>query len=212
VAEFGLPGSQAFLATRDPIDVLADTDYSIELWFKSSHLHCGDLLSLLAIDLPPASERNALLLQLEGARGRPGSPFTNEHPGTIRFLHRDPPGATHLTGTSCFSDGLYRLRRWQHLVAVKEGVEMRMYLDGKLVGHATDKSTLASRLRLLVGREAVAHTFWQFVGQLDELAIYTRALAPSEVQRHFDAVDWSQRDPGKLTDDLISWRMTRRGI
>src|SRR5690606_27442275 len=110
---------------------------------------------------------------------------------------------SHFKGISCFSQDLYQVRRWQHVVTVKRGDQMQLYMDGKLSGVARDATTLASGLKLTVGRAEPSGSVFQFIGQLDELAVYPRALTTHEIKLHYECVDWSTtREPRSLVDDI----------
>jgi Concanavalin A-like lectin/glucanases superfamily len=171
---------QAYVESSDPLGKLINSSYSIEVWVKPSHYHLGTLVSL-ARNLPDGGEHGALL-ELGGPLT---TPSTIEHPGRIRFLHRDPPSGDPLAGTSCFSQSPYELRRWEHVVAVKDGGEMRLYVNGEMVAKADDNTGLGENLTLLIG-QLDRHRDWRrFVGQLDELAVYGRALTDAEIQQHF---------------------------
>ena len=95
------------------------------------------------------------------------------------------------------------MRRWQHIVAVKHGPQMSIYIDGKQDGEASDASSLAPGQRLVVGRQALSvDNAIQFIGQLDEVAVYSRALTAEEIQEHCNKIEWSQAtkptvDPNK---------------
>src|SRR5262249_42760141 len=109
-------------------------------------------------------------------------------PGRFRFLHRNPPGMG--GGRSCYSNAPYALRKWQFLTSVKDGPEMRLYIDGKLVSTGTDPTPLPDGMQVLIGQlfphdpQRVLATR-PFVGELDEVAIYDRALSEKELNRHF---------------------------
>lgn len=174
---------RAYVESSESLGRAITDSYSIEVWVKPSHYHLGALVSL-ARNLPDGSEHGALL-ELGGPLT---TPSTIEHPGRIRFLHRDPPSFDPSAGTSCFSKSPYELRCWEHVVAVKDGGEMRLYIDGELVAAADDNTGLAENLSLLIG-QLDRHRDWRrFVGQLDELAVYNRALSDSEIRRHFQLV------------------------
>jgi hypothetical protein len=174
---------QAYVESSEPFQREIDGSYTIEVWVKPSHYHLGTLASL-ARNLDAGSEHGALL-ELGGPLT---TPSTIEHPGRVRFLHRDPPSADALAGTSCFSQGPYELRRWEHLVAVKDGGEMRLYVNGEMVGKADDNTGLAENFSLLIG-QLDRHRDWRrFVGQLDELAVYGRALSEGEIRQHYQLV------------------------
>ncbi|TWT94124.1 hypothetical protein Pla108_38360 [Botrimarina colliarenosi] len=176
----------SYVKSAQPIsDRLAD-GYTVELWFKSSHYHWGNVFSLL--DCRPGSASyggHGVALELGGAR----SNFTDlERPARIRFLHRDPPSADVAVGTSIFSESHYELRRWQHLAAVKTDSGLRLFVDGEQVASADELSPLASGLSLLLGQLDEHQFYRRFVGQIDELAVYARQLDASEIVRHFELV------------------------
>jgi hypothetical protein len=115
-------------------------------------------------------------------------PTATHHPGCIRFLHRSPAGNEPQTGTSCYSKTPYTLRKWQHVVATKDGPHMRLYVNGAEVAAGEDPSKLPPGLRLLVGRLYPDRGVRPFIGQLDELALYNRALSASEIADHYRLV------------------------
>ena len=178
---------RAYVVADRPWEGVASHSYSIELWAKPSHYHLGALAGLVS---PPGNEKVAqglhgVLLELGGPRAFYSS---IEHPGRVRFLHRDPPSYEFALGTSCFSKTPYGLRQWQHIVAVKDGPEMRLYINGEVAASAEDNTPLSDGLELLVGQLDRERDWRPFVGQLDELAFYDRALSDPEIQRHYHLV------------------------
>jgi hypothetical protein len=163
-----------------PLESAEIKDYSLEIWVKPSHFHLGTIAALLS---PSTDEPglHGMLLELGG----PWSIFTGrEHPGRVRFLHRNPPNDW--GGNSCFSDVAYGLRKWQHIVAVKNDAEMRLYVDGREVAKCGDTTPLPNGLLLLVGQLDRERNERLFIGQLDELAYYERALSDEEIKTHYD--------------------------
>ncbi len=75
-------------------------------------------------------------------------------------------------------------KTWHHLVVVRDGPFLRVYLDGQpdLETPAADLPTGLVSLRLAGGGSLAP-----LQGRLDEVAIYSRALAVREVRRHFAA-------------------------
>src|SRR4051794_20590792 len=133
--------------------------------------------------MPSGTPPHGMLLEL-GGTGK--IPTATHHPGCIRFLHRSPASDT--LGTSCYSKSPYTLRKWQHVVATKDGAKMRLYVNGELAAEGEDASELPSGLRLLVGRLYPSQGVRPFIGQLDELALYNRALRPQEITAHYRLV------------------------
>jgi hypothetical protein len=203
-AEFGRPDTNSLLVSSRPLDELANTNYSVEVWVKASHLHCGSIMSLIGCTADQ-QEAHALYLELQGARGRVGSPFTNDYPGRIRFLHRTPPSRNAKTGSSCFSEQPYRVRRWHHVVAVKDAVEMKLFVDGELVSRVPEATLLPTQLTLAIGQHTVGIRTLPFFGQLDELAIYTHALSGEEISGHYQSINWSpERNQPEKSKKFIS--------
>jgi hypothetical protein len=193
------PGVNCYLFSRGVMDFLANSDYSFEVWVKPSHVHYGTILGLCPSE-PTTAFGNAFLLEVQSSRPQPGRADFG-HPNTFRFLHRDPPAQSYRLGTNCFSSDPYTVRRWQHVVAVKRGSQMELYVDGNLEGEASDKSSLSLGQRLVVGRQALSvDKNLQFIGQVDELAVYARALTPKEIRAHYKMIDWT------LTKKLLNAR------
>ena len=65
---------------------------------------------------------------------------------------------------------------------------MRLYINGEFAGEGEDTSKLPRGLRLLVGRLYPERQIRPFKGQLDELALYDRALSIDEIQSHYRLV------------------------
>lgn len=192
VAEFR-PGSDCYLISGQPFDALAKTEYSAEIWMKPSHVHCGSVLGMVAIEPETGREKCAFLLEVESSINQQvRNRFSSDHPYSIRYLHRDPPDRSHTAGHSCFSKSPYSIRRWQHVVAVKKADSMELYIDGKLSAQATDRTLLAPDLHMIVGRQDTLSSDIQFIGQLDELAVYPRALTVEEIKAHYRAINWKE--------------------
>lgn len=181
--EFGVTDQGGDVVCSEVFDDVIGESYSLEMWVKPSHYHVGAMISLVGDTLAPSGIiPHGMLLELGGS-GK--IPRAVHHPGRIRFLHRSPASNSSELGTSCYSTDAYTLRRWQHVVAVKEGPLMRLYINGELVGQGEDTNELPSGLRLLIGRLYPSRNARPFIGQLDELAIYNRALSSKEILQHY---------------------------
>ena len=181
--EFGVTDQGGDVVCSDVFDDVIGESYSLEMWVKPSHYHVGAMISLVGDTLAPSGViPHGMLLELGGS-GK--IPRAVHHPGRIRFLHRSPASNDTELGTSCYSADAYTLRRWQHVVAVKDGHRMRLYINGDLVGEGEDTNELPAGLRLLIGRLYPSRNARPFIGQLDELALYNRALSPQEISKHY---------------------------
>lgn len=157
---------------------LADRDYSIELWVNPDAIREMSLASLVAPHERPGPEWDHLaLLELRALEGR----FSHAA-GAVRYLHRWPPGP--VGGVNVFSPQPYRPGLWHHLVGVRQGPTMSLYMDGRLVHTVPIPAARASIPMQLVLGILPTHHEWdrrRFVGALDEVALYDRPLAAEEV-------------------------------
>ena len=163
-------------------------NYSLEFWMKPEKEHLGTMVLLGVLTGNSEKPTNSgVFVSVCGPTDLPNQEFdTVNRPGQLRFLHRNPPGRDSSMGTSCYSEQPYDIREWQHVVAVKDGSEMRLYLNGQLSGRADDPSVPPSGLRLHVGQlHPGSPVKRSFNGELDELAIYDRTLSEQEVFEHF---------------------------
>ena len=175
-----------YLISDDVLDGVIKNDYSLEAWVKPTYFHHGALISLIQWS-PTESplDRHRLHLELVGpCPGVPNSILRSAevHPGRVRFIHQT---------SECYSDSPYRARAWQHIAAVRNGSVMHLYADGKVVATAEDSTELGGGMRVLMGQLFPRNPYMKdevsarlFVGELDEVALYDRALGDEEIQKH----------------------------
>ena len=186
-AEFCLRDSPGGFVDKEPYDSFCNDGYSIEMWMRAGHFHRGVLAALFrqTSDEFGDLERHGLIVETHAAHpavaaGKEG------RPKAIRFLHRSPPHDL-LGGVSCFATPGYAPRTWQHVAAVKDGSMLQIYIDGELSATAVDSSLLPDQLTLVIGQLFSFGSVRPFVGDLDEIAFYDRALTEEEVQSHVAA-------------------------
>lgn len=184
--EFGATAGPGYLISDDTLNFSADS-YSFELWAKPAHFHHATVFSLLQWDAarsPIGAHR--MVLELCGPISGMTSPFrsTDHHPGRVRYVHE----LQRSFDVDCYSPQPYTVRKWQHFAAVKTPSEMRLYANGKLVNSAAGAGGLSEGLRVMMGQLLPADseapndvTPRLFVGQLDEVALYDRALTDKEI-------------------------------
>lgn len=186
VVDFGVTDQGGEVICDDRFGDELQNAYSIEFWIKPSHYHIGSVISLIRdADIPNGVVAHSLLLEF-GGTGL--IPRTNHHPGRLRFLHRSPASNETELGTSCYSTDAYTLRKWQHVVATKDATRMRLYINGELAAEGEDPTPMPSDMRLLIGRLYPSRQVRPFIGQLDELAVYGRALPVAEIKAHYRLV------------------------
>ncbi|HVM49497.1 MAG TPA: LamG-like jellyroll fold domain-containing protein [Candidatus Acidoferrum sp.] len=109
----------------------------------------------------------------------------------FRFYFRDAGGATHGPSTSVALDG-----KWHHLVGVVDEVNSNalLYVDGISQSPATlSKSglgVLAATAPMSIGARQASSTTnynYQFLGNINDVALYNYALSSSQVFNHYTA-------------------------
>jgi hypothetical protein len=100
---------------------------------------------------------------------------TNNLPGRLRLTTGSDISA--VEGTSALAP-----KTWQHVALVADGKSLRLFLNGH--PELESQTALPSGRRTTV-RFAGGSSAAPLQGRLDEIAVFTRALKPSEVSRHF---------------------------
>ena len=182
VIELGLTENPGSMLVDESWDDVLSGDFSIEFWMKPSHHHLGSMVGFVGA-FDPAMRRNThgVLVEINGPVSHV-SPSVNR----LRFLHRSPLSAAPTKDASCYSQMPYAARQWQHVVATKEGDQLRLYVNGTLVDSAQNAKATPNGLQLVIGQLYTDALDRFFVGQLDEIAIYDRALSLGEAARHHE--------------------------
>jgi Concanavalin A-like lectin/glucanases superfamily len=105
--------------------------------------------------------------------------------GTNRLRFRLKTNSS--TKTLIASSGNVPTGQWVHAVATYNGSTMRLYLNGVLVGSmaAAGSMTGNTNVPVAIGRNPQA--YGPFDGTLDQVRIYNRELAPSEISALYSA-------------------------
>jgi hypothetical protein len=190
--ELGVTPEPGSMIVDESWDDVLDGDFSLEAWIKPSHHHLGSIMGFIGeFDWLDRRNKHGVLLEVNGT----SQPSDIHQPRQIRFLHRSQLGV--IGGVSCYSNTPYEPRRWQHVVAVRQGTKLQLYLDGKLVQEGEDPSPTPLGLQLVIGQLYTETVERFFIGQLDEVAIYDRALPSDEVRHHFKCLRGNLQRPEK---------------
>ena len=100
---------------------------------------------------------------------------------------------------------------WEHLVLVKTGepsaYEVTLYVNGEEKSTQDLKSGAVNAVTdLLIGAHKNAGDTGQFVGDVDELRLYNRALSPEEVQALY-----AEHEDVVLEQQIQAWNSRSRG-
>lgn len=102
----------------------------------------------------------------------------------MRFATEDATGGFILNSERSVADGA-----WHHVVCVREGTRSLLYVDGVLARDGTTNSVKivsnAGHFKIAL-QESTSGFSNYFTGELDDLAIYSKALTAAEVRAMFD--------------------------
>ena len=170
-------GVDDFIAVNKPLThtELNGQNYSIELWFNTAATNTQqDLVAILGG--ADGSDGHVILLEISN---------TNK----LRFLNRIPAGSS--GGQNLLTNSSITPNRWYHLVAVREGKTMRVYLDGQQDAVTVNNATgsLPEVLDLVMGQQSRTLTSRHYNGLLDNVVLYNRALSAADIQLRFEGKD-----------------------
>jgi len=167
-------GTSDFITVADdPVfDWAADDNFTIELWFNATNV----------------ASRNKVMIGRDQGGGYPHwwlGLSQNTGYATWNQLDANKNG-TAVNGSTSLNDG-----QWHHLVAVRDESlnQNRLYVDGSLVGTSYHDYTAGFEANTSIGIGYMAYNFnpdYYYDGKLDEIALYTRALDPAEIQDHWN--------------------------
>jgi hypothetical protein len=124
--------------------------------------------------------------------------------GTADGMHLDTYPGTKLRSCAgnCFSTAKdYSLKEWHHAVMTFDSGSVVLYLDGSPEGDGKTTSPLTgNKLTLKIGADSNGQNL--FMGIIDEVRIYNRALKEAEVKQNMKAQSLAVDRLGKLA---ITW-------
>ena len=129
--------------------------------------------------------------------------------GTADGPHLDTHPGTKLRSCAgnCFSTkNDHSLKEWHHAVMTFDKGSVVLYCDGKADGEGKTNSPLAGNtLSLKIGADSNGQNL--FVGIIDEVRVYNRALSADEVKQNMNAKGLAVEALGKLA---ITWGNVKR--
>lgn len=200
VAEFGLSDNSSVIVSEKQWPSKELDEYTVELWMKPTCFHHGTGFCLTS---PNPSKNNGYdhgLIFEVGARH--WSTLQHLKPNRTRFVHRSPISNDYKTGTYLLSEDVYKVRTWQHWTLRKNGDSLSMLVDGRIVDENRDPSKLSPNLNLVIGQLYPDLSHRPFIGQIDEVAVYERALSDREIKEHYRIGKSAPKSAGASADSL----------
>ena len=171
-------GTDEYVSVGNPTELQITGDITISAWFKSTSTSFGDIVSKGYYGNGTISYE----LYLRSLGGGVGFDYYGGSTVATRVFAQY---------TSAQNDG-----QWHHLVGVKSGSGAILYLDGTQVATGTGQAAIynsSKDVRIGNASDDTNH----FNGDIDEVAIWNKALALEDVQTIYNATN---NNPGKCAN------------
>lgn len=164
---FSFDGSNDYISIpKTPALNFGTGDFSVEFWVKFNNTaSLGGMVS--GDNFGAAGDYNGWLFNNDFSSG-----------GMGWMTRKASVGATHAR----FAAGNFSNGTWYHLAGVRSGRTLSFYVNGTLVSSGTEGSAIdvSNPYEIRIGSLSLGSP-QNFPGMIDELALYSRALSPSEV-------------------------------
>ncbi|MFY0690217.1 MAG: BspA family leucine-rich repeat surface protein, partial [Cyclobacteriaceae bacterium] len=169
---FGNDSSAYFFdGTDDYINGTGSTDFGFSDFTVSAWIRPEDAATQGIFSTQKASTGSGLAILTTFSAGN-GIAF---HLGT--FASSEGPVTTDFPGTKT-----YVLGEWIHVVGVRNGTGMDIYIDGIESANFTSALSLTSNSDFVIGRITTDGSSNYFEGAIDDVKVFDRALSASEIQ------------------------------
>ena len=151
--------------------VTAPTEFSTELWFRTTTNSGGKLIGYGA-----AASGNSNSYDRHVYMANNGRLLFGVYPGAVRTVQ---------------SAASYNNGQWHHMVASQSSAGIRLYVDGQLVASDNSVTTAESYLGYWriggdnLGSWTSAPSSYYFNGSIDEVAVYPYALSETQIRNHY---------------------------
>ena len=141
--------------------------------------------------LKPVESLLTIELWIKPAPIRPDRGIINKEKDYKIYVNSDSKIETLVGGKKIVSDNLISSNNWYYLVVVWDGSILRMYVDNVLQTNTAPLSSITyNSNNLLIGTDIIGNS--NFVGSIDELAVYNQALDATTILEHYqNTVDGS---------------------
>ena len=185
-------GNDEYVSVGNPTELKITGDITISAWFKSTSTSFGNIVSK---GYYTNGGTISYQLYLRSSGGGVGFDYYGGNTVSTRVF---------AMYTTAQNDG-----QWHHLVGVKSGSGSILYLDGSQVATGSGQAAIYDSSQDIRIGNASNNTLY-FDGDIDEVAIWSRALELSDIQRIYNGTN---SNPGKaanlfstgLSQNLVYW-------
>ena len=171
---------------EQPIYGINKKNYTIELWLNAKE-NASDM-SLVSIMNPKPLNKKDGYLHLVYTQLMSNNKRLRCKPFDFRYSHRYP--ATRNIGKNAFAGESYVPGKWYHMVCVRNDSSFSLYLNGELKKTINEKPNNDNLpYTFYMGKIDPLRSLRQFIGQIDEVALYKRALSQDEILEHYKAIE-----------------------
>jgi len=126
--------------------------------------------------------------------------------GTSNNSHRPALGGTF--GTPVYGTAALTANTWTHLTGSYDGATMRLYVNGVQVASRAQTGAIATSTNpLQIGGDSIYGQY--FVGRIDEVRVYNRALSAAEIQSDMNTPLVAASDDFNRTDGGLGLNWTK---
>tara|TARA_R110002095_G_scaffold198159_1_gene177568 strand:+ start:510 stop:2084 length:1575 start_codon:yes stop_codon:yes gene_type:complete len=170
--------SDLFLSIES-IGKLFSGDFTFELWVRPDAIKHATLFRLYP--RPDIDSHYGSVLELMDCSA--------DNQNCFRFLLRNSDLNNVEVKAEIFSQHQYQTDRWYHLVSVRASNRILLYVNGVLLAESPCNVRSNEELGLIIGRHLPPGdniSDRSFLGDMDELLIYRRALSETEIRSHYN--------------------------
>ena len=129
------------------------------------------------------------------SRSQPASGWNSARGGTPGYSGENQSGVSRSFATA--AGGTLNTAGWQHVVGVYDGANARLYVNGTQVATAAVSGFVANSSQpLRFGATGRSGTINYFNGDLDEVAIFNRALSAAEISSRYQVAVYATPPTG----------------
>ncbi|MEM6504346.1 MAG: LamG-like jellyroll fold domain-containing protein [Planctomycetota bacterium] len=188
--------SGGYVQVDETIQELSGAEqYAIAFWVRPDSVQQAALITFAA-DVEAERQPSLTILTLGQLRDE----LIHAEAKRLRFTHRNPPNVA--GGMSLKYARPYAAAKWMHVVGVKDGPRMLLYVNGELAAEADDATPMSdidfkTRIGInVVDPSGKPNGFSRpFKGLIDEVAIYDKAISKAEAEQLYRESSLSGSEP-----------------